>query len=211
MGTITRLGGLLVFGAVFSFANTAKANYAVSVQDSAGNSTAALAIGGGIGLNVVLDGNKRHGVNDFAVTFSRAGLVLTNFAFGAPFITDGGDDVSTPQVTDLPVVLADDTAGASGSAVDAWFTNFINNDSFGSGTVLSFDLEVPADYQLGLVDIGIGASGLNTTPLFGGDFFPDPIVSNTGFELYVVVPEPTTLALLGIGGLLAAMCSRRAM
>lgn len=209
MGKTMRLSGLLVLGAVFAFANTANANYVIDVQGPGGTSGADVAPGGSISLDVVLSGDSVTTTNDFAVTFSRGGLILNNFSFGAPYVTEGGDDTSQPQVADLPLTLADDTAGVSGSAVDAWFSNFLGTGAFADGTVLSFDLEVPGDYPLGPVDIGIGNSGINTKPFFSEGFGSATIDGVNNFGLNIVVPEPATLALLGIGGLVAAARRRR--
>ncbi len=208
MGKMMRLSGLLVLGAVFAFANQAQAGYVVSVEGPGGSSTADVRPGDSISLDVVLTGNSVHIANEFAVTFSRGGLILTNFAFGSPYITDGGDDTSVPQLTDLPVTLADDTFGLPGSDVDAKFSNFLGTGNFGTGSVLSFDLDIPVGYAEGVVDISVGNTSGSGNPSFLGTFVDEPIDGINGFALNVV-PEPATLALLGVGGLVAVMRRRR--
>ncbi len=180
-------------------ASQARANYVISVEDDFGNNGGGLLLPGSTHrLNIVLSGSSEHIASEFTVVISRPGLVLSNFSWGDPYVTNGGDDVSVPQVTDLPTLLTADTY-ASTSAVDAKFSNFLGSGFFGTGTVLSFELFVPNNVPFALFDVSVGATFLNSTPYFLEDFDAVTIDAINGYS-FSIVPEPASIAMFVVAG-----------
>ncbi len=193
-------------GMIIVCTSHANANYVISVEDDFGYNIGYILPGSMHHLNVVLSGNSEHIANDFTIVVSRPGLELTDFFWGDPYVTDGGDDVSVPQVTDLPTVLTADTY-ADTAAVDAKFSNFLGAGSFGEGTVLSFDLFVPNNVPFGLFEVSVGASFLSTAPYFLDGFNDVTIDAINGF-VFQIVPEPVSITLFAITGV-AVLIQRR--
>jgi len=200
MGKIVRL---LLVGALVAFATSAaNADYLISVVDNGtGLNSAVRAPGQSITLGVTLEGNppNTHDSADFNVIFSRGGLVLTSFAWAnPPFLTGGLNDFSDPKIGELPVEMT--TAGAHFGA---------NSNAFGTvfqtGTLVTLDLMVPGNWAPVPDSIEVTVQQGASFQDFVNFEFPETTV---GAPFTLLIPEPATLALLGIGGL-AALRRRR--
>ncbi len=155
-----------------------RAEYTISLENAADNSTSAMvAPGDTISINVVLTGDSTHISNDFVINFSQAGLQYTAYEWFGSFITGAanGDDRSMPDIAALPVTIARDTAGDANSAIDIQFTNFLSIGQFRVGTLVRIDLTVPADFPDSAIDIdpfgrAFGEGFTTTVPTSGGTF-----------------------------------------
>ena len=138
----------------------------------------------------------------FEVIFSKSGLELKSYAWTLPYETGGSNDASTPAIGSLSAFLSA-TTYSDASAVDIELSNALDTGKFGAGTLLTMEILVPSDFPLGDVTIGVGDS----PEFFNANAFGlVPTSPGTDFTL-TVIPEPTTLSLLALGGL--AMIRRR--
>ncbi len=208
MSVTNRKFAMLAFGLVIVCSSHARANYAVSVVDDAGNGSAFWTFGSTSRINIVLSGNSVHIANDFTITVSNPGVIITDFSWGDPFVTNGSDDVSVPQLDDLPVTLTADTFYTN-DVIDARFSNFLGTGVFGEGTLLSIDLQFPSssDYH-GNFDFNVAATPPDTNLRFLEDFGDTTIDDIRGFT-FIHIPEPTSIILFAIAGFTTLRRRRR--
>lgn len=169
----------------------AHASYVISVVDSAtGESSVAASPGESVNLSVVLTSDAEDVLdsNAFEVVFSSDGLLYESFAWdSAGFDTGSVNDFSIPGINDLPQIVTADSylAGAPGD-VDIHFEAVTRPGSeFGSGTLVSFELTIPADHPSGNVLIEV------VPEIFGLGFSTIDTVAAEAFRL-TVGSEPTT-------------------
>lgn len=144
------------------------------------------------------------------------------------------------QLIFTPVAAFSSAAGAVGGAVDAGFQiidTFVITDSGGADPYATFADIVNAPFQAGFIYARVfdGGTG-NPANIVGGTWFyqsalvatvnnetlnptvvdiqgNNPTVNNSSFGgdfLFLQVPEPSTMAFLGIGGMILALRRRKA-
>jgi len=203
MGKIGRI--LLVTAFAAFMTTTANAGYLVSVVDAnTGLAQAELDPGALLSLGVVLSDNSdgsgaTHDGADFVVNFSRSGLILNSYTWAAPpFVTGGLNDFSQPKNNVLPMPISGITFSANTD---------VTGTTFPTGTVVTMNLAIPGDWLPFSESVEVSVADGAAFNDFTNFVFPN-VVSGSPFTLRIV-PEPATLALLGIGGI-AALRRRRA-
>jgi hypothetical protein len=150
-------------------------------------------------------------IDSMIMTIGVAGprsLIYNGYQLGGnvQFQTGGPDDFSRPKgATDtgllaLNPLLTNDLYPLTPSRADAYFDATTRPGStFNQGTIVSMTLTMPTDAVLNeTFDFTV----FHDTLGFEGATFFEPIVG--GPLRVMVVPEPVTLALLGLGGIFAA-------
>jgi len=188
----------------------ASAAYTLEPQLATGNSFINPTIDGNFTVNFALTSDAvgpaqdRHNSVVFRVAFSRPGVIITGFTWGAPYTT-GAD--AFPTTGSLPLAVMPTTyilpIGDIGEN-DIEFSNVIPTPTgrFGVGTILSLNLRLPADYEVGQLFV----SAVPDT--FADGFTEIPSVAGLRL-LMVVVPAPSASAGLVLAGALAFRRKRR--
>jgi len=131
---------------------SASADYVLSLVESPSGATSATRMPGEtLALDVLLTSGPGDATDSvgFTVTFSRAGLTLTGFAWASPqFETGGPEDFTSPSIDDLPVTLASEGITFSANTVAFGVT-------FSGGTLVTIDLAIPASFPDGSDTIAI--------------------------------------------------------
>jgi hypothetical protein len=184
-----------------SAAPTARAAYLLSPL-SEGLSSRTVQQGSSFDLDLVLTSSTAdtNYACVFTVDFSQPGLQYNSQTWAAPYITASLDNVSTPgpNVTPLPALISPSSyvsRHADAGVSDIYFENFLETATFATGTLVTLNFTVPADFPTGTVTI-------TAIPDPGEAFYNGQSIATTGttFTLTVIpVPEPTSLALLALG------------
>ena len=180
---------------------------------SGGSSTATVFLGDTISLDVALtsDASDEHTSAIYRVVFSAAGLSYDSYLWAAPYTDGTDDDDSKPPATHLPALLHAVTLSGQGypdGVIDVELSNVTDGSEFppskfGTGVVTTLMLRVPPDYPApSTIMITVEHDTL------ADGFVVVPTTDGTPFEL-TILPEPTTLALLGTAVLSALMMRRR--
>ena len=190
MGKIGKLAALAIVAVGLAFASqAARADYVMDVVNDVGASAAEALPGDSFVADVVVlrdpDGQERFDSFGMWVTFDVLGLEYDNYTLGpSAFNTHDSNDFSdaiTATIGGDPYFLA------------------VTRDTevFTVGSLVALDLTVPSAAAPGTVYT------IGTEIDFFNDGWNDvPLMSRGSFAL-TVVPEPMTLALLGIGGVFA--------
>lgn len=204
-----KIGRILLVAALAAFmTTTANAGYLVQVLDGdTGLAQAELLPGDSFSLNVVLepvdDGTgQTHDGADFVVNFSQPGLILDSYAWATPpFVTGGLNDFSQPKNNVLPMPINSITFSGNTD---------VTGDTFGTGPVVSMELTIESPWTGDMLpqSIEVGVADGAAFNDFTNFVFPT-IVTGSPFTLRII-PEPATLALLGIGGIAVLRRRRRA-
>jgi hypothetical protein len=184
----------------------ANAGYMVSVVETGtGLQQAELLPGDSLSLDVLLDGvsdgsGQTHDSVDMVVDFSKAGLILDSYSWTEPpFVTGGLNDFSNPDNSALPMAISSLTL--SGNTDQA-------GDVFGTGVLATLNLTIPGDWMPTPDSVEVSVADGASLNDFTNFLFPNVSVGSP-FTLRIV-PEPATLALLGIGGIAVLRRRRRA-
>lgn len=139
-------------GVVLLSATAATGDYVLALVESQSGATSAMrAPGETLSLDVRVTGGPGDATDSvgFAVTFSRAGLVLTDYAWAAPeFATGGPEDFTSPSIDELPATLTAEGITFSANTVAFGVT-------FSGGTLVTIELVVPATFPDGSDTIAI--------------------------------------------------------
>jgi hypothetical protein len=156
-----------------------------------GQSTSTVVEGQSIVIDLVLTRDNLSDSNTsaiFTVQFTKPGLILTNYAWAAPYTTGTTDDKSIPKTLPIPILSETYVAPfADAGTADVYFENFAISDNFTTGTLLTMTLSVPGGF-------GYGPITVSALP----DTFDDGeanIVTAGQSATIAVVPEPTAVAL----------------
>lgn len=184
---------------------SAEAAYILTAK-SAGASNALVTPGNSFDLDIALSSNAADANTSavFRVVFSDPGLVLSGYTWKAPYTNSVNNDGSTPKFNALPVTLSAATyiTPSAPGVVDINMENFLDAGSFGTGTLVTLTLMVPANYS------GPGTVSINVVPDGISDGIT-PVATSAGPAFVVAVPEPSTVGVLLVVSL-AALRRRRA-
>ncbi|MEI8197718.1 MAG: PEP-CTERM sorting domain-containing protein, partial [Phycisphaerae bacterium] len=111
-----------------------------------------------------------------------------------------GFDASVPLTGSLPTLISAATYAGPANVVDLHFDNF-STSAFGSGTLLTMNLQIPANFPAGSVVITPQVD--TVAGEVGGQPALIPTSNGSALTLNVVVPEPGTLLLLAAGAAVA--------
>ena len=200
---------------VFAFFTHAGADYIIRPL-CGGLDSATVDLDETFDLDIVLDSNAsdEHISAILQVVFSAPGLSYQSYEWHAPYTNQTDDDDSTPFWTAVPTLLtADSFSGGEPDAVDLELSNATDGGggsppTFGTGTLVTLTLLVPADYA------GPEAVTISAEPdeffagVQGGSLVYVDADSGPSFEL-TIIPEPASIGLLIAGGLLALRRRRR--
>lgn len=199
---------LLVVGlALATMSSAANASFLVEVRDTDGDPTTQnVPQGGSVQLLVNLSEDPAT-FDTFKIflTQSIAGLILDDYDFSPDilpkiFVAKGPSDSSGPKAG----VINDGFAELTGyDPFQAEVSSGFKGPQAAAGTLIVLNLTVPGDFPVGPVHINTNSIFINN-----GFFFPNNGVAGTDYVLNVT-PEPVTLALLGVGGLVGVMRRRR--
>lgn len=161
---------------------------------SAGSNARSVNWGEAFTLDLVITSNASDSHTSAIVQtrFTRSGLVLESYSWGAPYQTGGVFDDSIPAMSQLPMPLTAGILSGPGyplNLVDIEFSNVLIGSSFGQGTLVSMQLRVPANYGF----IGSVFISLNPDQFFSG-FSEVPTAAGQVFTLNIV-PAPATAVL----------------
>ena len=164
---------------------------------SGGASSAEVAPGDVLDLDIVLtsDDADEHVSAIFRVVFSQGGLLYQSYQWQTPYSTGSIDDLSVPGGGPaVPHLLDEDVLSGLGypdGVVDVELSNVTDAGAFGVGVLVTLRLLVPPDAAEQTRTIGV-------VP----DTFDDglaEIPTTAGGDFTLIIPEPATLALLGVG------------
>ncbi len=197
--------------AVLALTAGASAAYIITPLGDDDANTGSVQWGESFSLTIDLDATEGEVHNSviFSMLFSEPGLILTNYAWSAPYGTGDLFDDSSPDVADLPAVVDGDTVAGPGfpeGANDLSFSNVLIGDTFSEGDLLTLDFMVPA-----LVDgdtvagpgFPEGANDLSFSNVLIGDTFSEGdlltldfmVPANFGFEgTLFIAASPDTIA-----------------
>jgi hypothetical protein len=195
--------------AVLALTAGASAAYIITPLGDDDANTGSVQWGESFSLTIDLDATEGEVHNSviFSMLFSEPGLILTNYAWSAPYGTGDLFDDSSPDVADLPAVVDGDTVAGPGfpeGANDLSFSNVLIGDTFSEGDLLTLDFMVPANFGFeGTLFIAASpdtiANGFNEFDFDGG----------TVYQLQVFIPGAPTAALFAAVGLFATRRRRR--
>lgn len=174
----------------------AHADYVVTPL-AGGVSAVDLQWGDSLTIDLVLSSDAGD-VHDSAIVqliFTAPGLVYESYAWAAPYTSAPPLDDSTPILADLPAVLDVDSFydPVSPTLVDLELSNVLIGATFGSGTLVSLDFTVPADFGFE------GTLYVAATPdTLAHGFDEIPTAAGTPLTLNII-PEPATLLALLAG------------
>jgi len=152
------------------------------------------------------DANDQHDSMLWDAVFSGPRPLIYNgylLAGDVQYLTGGADDLSVPKaplggVFLVPLLITDQLAPQAGANVHIEALTRPGGITFSSGTIATLNITVPIDAVPGEEFI---VTPVPDTFALGFEI-PDAI--SGGPYRFTVVPEPATLALLGIGGFFAA-------
>lgn len=180
------VGKLAILSVAFCLAGTpARASYVLSIHDAGTmNSSLDVEPGDTVNLDVVLtsDAGDTHQRAIFEISFSRDGLTYQDYAWspvGDEFATGTADDVSVPNIGDLPVPIA-------GSILFDNLTIELDGapQNFGEGVLVTIQLLIPAGFEQGAVELNPTSAAFTASP------FTDVATGSGGsFTLNVVSPS----------------------
>ena len=195
--------------AVLALTAGASAAYIITPLGDDDANTGSVQWGESFSLTIDLDATEGEVHNSviFSMLFSEPGLILTNYAWSAPYGTGDLFDDSSPDVADLPAVVDGDTVAGPGfpeGANDLSFSNVLIGDTFSEGDLLTLDFMVPANFGFeGTLFIAASpdtiANGFNEFDFDGG----------TVYQLQVFIPGAPTAALFAAVGLSTTRRRRR--
>jgi len=205
----------LMMAALLVLPSLAGADYILSVRHD-GGSSATVAPDTAVTLTLELDSDAgdEHISCFLRVVFSAPGLVYESCTWSSPYLNGTLDDDSVPLVGDLPEVLTDDIVPWTPDEVDIELSNVTEDGgsgppaAFGEGTLVTLTLRVPGDYS------GAGTVTIDADPVIFSLKTGLPgervdVDTSPGESFILTIPEPTTLALLAVGGLLGPRRRRR--
>lgn len=192
MGTTWTLRHIAFIGFGLAFPSlAARANYTATVIDhGSGAGSVAVDQGDPVNLDVVLTSGADDRLDSFytELGFSRYGLLYDSYSLASPEFETGG-------IFDF----SDQPGGPIEGPIVFEALTESSEITFGTGTLISLWLIVPGDYLPG--DVLINVPGDGCLPPF---WWAGP-----NFRL-TVVPEPGSLCLLAIGGIVVLRRRRRA-
>ncbi len=165
--------------------------------------------GGTFQVNAVLTGTGPIDSAIFNVRFSEQNSLIYNSYLWEPvgWASGGADDFSVPEVdavtgrfpADLKPLINNGTYPFTASINDVHFEAITRaGQTFTNGTLVTLTLKVP--------DTAVAGGGPITISPFADEFalFGEVVPTSNGSSLgVVIVPEPATLVLLGLGGFAA--------
>ena len=185
-----------------TFLGSAQADYILTPL-SGGASSATVEWGDSFMLDLVLssNGDDLHNSAIFDLVFTQPNLRYDAYHWAPPYGDAPPNDDSTPLLADLPAMITADTLSGTGhpaGVVDVELSNVLIGHTFGTGTLVTLSLTVPADYGFN------GSLYIAAVPdTFANGFEIIPTTAGQVFELHVI-PEPASMILFALSGLLAA-------
>lgn len=199
MGKVNKLGLVAALGVGLALTTAARADYVVSIESGGMNAIEVDASGGDVTVPVSVNltrenGDEEVGTAIFDLGIDNGGLNYTGYMWNALFETDVPNDAS-----DRPTI---------NGATSLHFENLTTTGTnlFPEGTLVTLDLVVPGGTPEGeTFNVSYSHDTLTPDGLF--TFFG--VTGSTGLAI-TTVPEPATLALLGIGGIAALRRRKKA-
>ena len=193
MGKIGKLAALAIVAVGLTFASQAAvADYVMDVVGSSTNGSGlsedSLYPGDSFVADVVLGSDPASQFDSFGmwVTFDVLGLKYDDYTLGASAF-------NTRDANDFSDVITTSIGG------DPYFSSVSRDgEVFVDGSLVALNLTIPNDPNLVGTVYTIG-----TEVDFFNDTWYDVVVASGGSLAVTVIPEPMTLALLGIGGVFA--------